>query len=93
VGLKAVDRSTRLRAGAHLLARGADARLENDEGHVTSVAFSPTLGQWLGLGLLKNGPKRHGERVRAYDPVRNGDVEVEVVAPVFFDPEGTRLKQ
>jgi sarcosine oxidase subunit alpha len=30
--------------------------------------------------------------VRAYDPVRNGDVEVEVVSPIFFDPEGARLK-
>src|SRR6185369_11024800 len=44
VGLKPVDRSARLRAGAHFLAPGADARLENDEGHVTSVAFSPMLG-------------------------------------------------
>jgi len=88
-----VDRSTRLRAGAHLLARGADARLENDEGHVTSVAFSPMLGHWVGLGLLKNGPARHGERVRAYDPIRSGDVEVEIVSPIFFDSEGARLKQ
>jgi sarcosine oxidase subunit alpha len=29
--------------------------------------------------------------VRAYDPVRNGDVEVEVCDPVFFDPQGARL--
>ena len=43
------------------------------------------------LGLIKGGSSRIGERVRAYDPVRNGDVEVEVCAPVFVDPEGTRL--
>jgi heterotetrameric sarcosine oxidase alpha subunit len=92
VGLKPVDRSVRLRAGAHFLPLGAEARLDNDEGHMTSVAFSPMLGHWVGLGLLKNGPTRHGERVRAYDPVRNGDVEVEVVPPVFFDPDGVRLK-
>lgn len=92
VGLKPVDQGARLRAGAHFLARGAEARLANDEGHVTSVAFSPMAGSWVGLGLLKNGPRRHGERVRAYDPVRNGDVEVEIVSPVFFDPEGARLK-
>jgi sarcosine oxidase subunit alpha len=29
--------------------------------------------------------------VRAYDPVRNGDVEVEVCNPAFVDPQGARL--
>jgi methylglutamate dehydrogenase subunit C len=55
------------------------------------VAFSPMLGHWIGLGVLARGPRRIGERVRAYDPVRDGDVEVEICNPVFFDPEGVRL--
>jgi sarcosine oxidase subunit alpha len=42
--------------------------------------------------MLANGPTRHGERVRAFDPVRDGDAEVEVVAPSFIDPEGARLR-
>jgi glycine cleavage system aminomethyltransferase T len=67
-------------------------RLENDQGYVTSVAYSPTLGHWIGLGLLSRGPRRIGERIRAYDPVRSGDVQVEVVAPVFLDPEGLRVQ-
>jgi methylglutamate dehydrogenase subunit C len=58
---------------------------------MTSVAFSPMLGHWIGLGVIARGPQRIGKRVRAYDPVRNGDVEVEICNPVFFDPEGTRL--
>jgi len=41
--------------------------------------------------LLKDGPQRIGERVRAYDPVRNGDAEVEICHPTFFDPERVRL--
>ena len=44
------------------------------------------------LAMLANGPARHGERVRAYDPVREGDVTVEVVPPCFIDPEGARLR-
>ncbi len=64
---------------------------ENDEGYVTSVAFSPMLGHWIGLGLIKNGLARIGEVVRAYDPIRGRDTEVEIVSPIFFDPEGTRL--
>jgi sarcosine oxidase subunit alpha len=91
VGFLPVDRGARLRAGAHFIPVGAAATAENDEGHMTSVAFSPMLKCWIGLGVLTRGPQRIGERVRAYDPVRNGDVEVEICNPVFFDPEGARL--
>jgi len=92
VGLRPVNREDRLRAGAHLIPKGAEATAANDQGYVTSIAFSPSLGQWLGLGLLANGPQRHGELVRAYDPVRAGDVEVEACPPCHFDPEGARLR-
>jgi heterotetrameric sarcosine oxidase alpha subunit len=91
VGFLPVDRTARLRAGAHFIPVGAAVAAENDEGYMTSVAFSPMLKCWIGLGVLTRGPQRIGERVRAYDPVRNGDVEVEICNPVFFDPEGARL--
>ena len=45
----------------------------------------------VGLGLLARGASRLGETVRAYDPLREEDVAVEVVWPVFVDPEGVRL--
>jgi sarcosine oxidase subunit alpha len=91
VGVKPTVAGVRLRAGAHFLPLGAAATAENDQGYMTSTAFSPTLGHWIGLGLLSNGPQRMGEQIRAYDPVRGGDVVVEVVNPVFVDPEGARL--
>ena len=90
-GFKPVDRAARLRAGAHFLPLGAEAVAANDEGYMTSVAFSPTLGHWIGLGFLRRGPQRGGERVRAFDPVRGADVEVEVCDPIFVDPERVRL--
>ena len=92
VGLRPLDPTERVRAGAHLLPVGAAETAANDEGHVTSAAYSPALGHWIALGLLKGGPQRAGEHVRAYDPVRNSDVEVEVCPPVFVDPEGERLR-
>jgi sarcosine oxidase subunit alpha len=92
VGVQPVDRNTRLHAGAHFLALKAEPSLANDEGHITSVAYSPMLRHWIGLGLLARGPQRLGERVRAYDPLRGNDIEVEVVSPTFFDPEGSRLQ-
>jgi methylglutamate dehydrogenase subunit C len=91
VGFKPVDRTQRLRAGAHFLPVGATAVADNDQGYMTSVAFSPTLDHWIGLGLLQNGRGRLRERVRAYDPVRDGDIEVEICDPVFIDPERVRL--
>lgn len=91
VGFIPANAPERLRAGAHLLPVDAAATFENDEGYLTSVAYSPTLKHWIGLGLLKQGPSRVGQHVRAYDPVRGGDVEVKIVSPVFVDPQGTRL--
>ena len=91
-GFRPVDRSQRLRAGAHFLPKDAGNYASNDQGYMTSVAYSPMCGHWIGLGLIQNGSKRIGEVVRAYDPVRNGDTLVEIVSPVFFDPEGERLR-
>jgi sarcosine oxidase subunit alpha len=91
VGVKPKDLSARLTAGAHFIPLGKIASAEHDEGYVTSAAFSPSLGHWIGLGLLAGGTKRAGETLCASDPVRNLDVEVEVCEPVFLDPEGARL--
>jgi sarcosine oxidase subunit alpha len=92
VGIRPVDQAMRLRAGAHFVPEGAEAVARNDQGYVTSVAFSPSLGHWIGLGLLARGPERLGQRVRAYDPVRGGDTLLEVCSPVFIDPQGERLR-
>jgi sarcosine oxidase subunit alpha len=92
VGLKPVDSTARLRGGAHFLPLGAAAAMENDQGYMTSVAYSPTCGHWIGLGLLARGPQRIGDRVRAWDGLRGEDIEVEVCHPVFVDPEGERLR-
>jgi sarcosine oxidase subunit alpha len=92
VGLRPVKAGTRALPGAHLVPAGASASAENDQGHVTAAAFSPTLGQWIALGLLSRGPERHGERVYAADPLRGQHTLVEVCDPVFIDPKGERLR-
>jgi len=92
IGLAPVDPAILLRAGAHLLGRGAAPIAANDQGYVTSAAWSPTLGHSIALGLLRHGPDRHGEIIIVHDPVRGADVEAVVCHPVFVDPEGSRVR-
>ncbi len=92
VGFKPVDRAQPLLAGSHFIARGAEANMDNDQGWMSSVAFSPSLGHSIGLGLIERGHERMGEVVRAVNPARGRDVEVEIVSPHFYDPEGERLR-
>jgi len=91
VGIKPVDPEARLGSGAHLLPLGGTASAAHDEGYVTSVACSPTLGHWIGLGFLKRGPDRLGECIRVYDPLRGSDLPAQVCSPAFVDPAGERL--
>ncbi|QBF31213.1 sarcosine oxidase subunit alpha family protein [Thalassococcus sp. S3] len=92
VGLKPVGAVKQLTAGAHLFEAEAEAVRINDQGYVTSVGYSPTLGTMLGLGFLKNGPDRYGETVKMVDHLRGVETLCEVVNPVFFDPEGGRVR-
>ncbi|BAI74488.1 sarcosine oxidase, subunit alpha (plasmid) [Azospirillum sp. B510] len=92
VGFRPLDRAQQLRAGAHLIPVGAVAEAANDQGYLTSVAWSPTLGHSIGLGFLANGQSRLGERVRAVDLLRGADIEVEICNPVFVDPQGEKLR-
>lgn len=59
---------------------------------MTSVTFSPILDIWIGIGFLKNGRNRIGEKVRAVDFLRGSDTLVEICHPIFFDQEGKRLR-
>ena len=92
VGLVPTGAVKKLTAGAHLFDAGAAPVRENDQGYITSVGFSPTLGHFLGLGFLKDGRARHGEEIRMVDHVRQIETTCQVVDPVFFDPEGGRAR-
>ena len=91
-GFRPVDHARRLHAGAHFVPLGKHPTADDDQGYMTSVAFSPVLGSWIGLGLISRGRERWGERVRAYDPLRGQDVEVEIGNPVAYDPDGGRQR-
>ncbi len=92
MGFRPLDRSREVAAGAHLFARGRPATMANDEGWLTSVAYSPELRSSIALGFIKRGQERLGEVVIANDPIRNSRIDVEIVSPHFVDPEGERLR-
>ena len=92
MGFIPVNKDKNLTAGSHLFSIGKKFNLDNDEGWLTSVAFSPTLGHSIGLGYLKSGSERKGEKIMSVDLLNNNTFEVEVVSPHFVDPEGARLR-
>jgi len=92
VGLRPVDASDPLTAGAHLFEPGAEAVRVNSQGYITSVAWSPTLATYLGLGFLRDGRARLGQRVRLVDHMRKIEVLCDVSDPVAFDPDGGRVR-
>jgi sarcosine oxidase subunit alpha len=92
VGIKPIDHNAVIRSGAHLLEPDRRTIAAHDLGHVTSSAWSPTLGHSIGLALVSGGRERMGQRLRLYDPVRNGDMPVELCSPIFYDPEGAKVR-
>jgi sarcosine oxidase subunit alpha len=92
IGLKPVGAVKQLTAGAHLFEEGAAPVAANDLGYVTSVGFSPTMGSFIGLGFLSDGPSRIGDRMKMVDHLRGVETLVEICDPVFHDPEGEKLR-
>jgi heterotetrameric sarcosine oxidase alpha subunit len=93
VGLKPLDPTISLTAGAHFIAVGAASTAENDEGWVTSVAYSPHLKTYIGLGYIRSGSKRHGDIVRAVNLLGDQDIRVKLTSQHFYDADGTRLHE
>ena len=69
VGIHPVDKADRIRTGSHLLKKDDPPSMANDQGYISSVAWSPMSGKWVGLALLANGRARHGEVVKIFDGV------------------------
>ncbi|MBT8459363.1 MAG: sarcosine oxidase subunit alpha, partial [Boseongicola sp.] len=92
VGLKPVDPKDSLTAGAHFFKPGDPEDMAHDQGWMTSVAYSPELGYSIGLGFLKQGNERHGEKIRGFSPIRGQDIVLEVCSPHHIDPEGDRQR-
>ena len=90
VGIKPVDREQTFHAGAILCDKDKVEGL--GDGWITAVTHSPALGHWIGLGFISGGYENwEGKTLVAADPVRKGNIEVEVCSPHMYDPKGERM--
>ncbi|UVK48357.1 sarcosine oxidase subunit alpha (plasmid) [Mesorhizobium sp. AR07] len=91
VGVMPLDAKQTFSTGSHILAKDAVATLENDQGYITSSAYSPHVGSTIGLALVKHGPERHGEEVVVWNGLRGEFTAARLCNPVFVDPQNERL--
>jgi sarcosine oxidase subunit alpha len=89
VGLKAKDGRTVIDEGAQICETPGQRPPMQLIGHVTSSYAAATVGFPIALAMIAGGRARLGATL--YVPMPNGDIEVEVTSPVFYDPEGARI--
>jgi sarcosine oxidase subunit alpha len=90
VGLVSLD-DRAINGGSHVVESLDGEKAVQSLGHVTAACFSPALGKFIALALVKNGRDRIGQRAFITDPLRNRSGPVEIVHHVFVDPEGKRM--
>lgn len=86
VGLEVVG-DVGARAGSLLFPNSGEI---TGHGWVSSTSYSPALGKYIALGLLKNGRDRIGETIRIASFVDDQLLTAKVVSHHFYDPEGKR---
>ncbi|WLS10196.1 sarcosine oxidase subunit alpha (plasmid) [Shinella sumterensis] len=91
VGIMPLDPAPGFRTGSHILAKNAEATLENDQGYITSSCYSPHVGSTIGLALVRRGRERHGEEIMVWNGLRGEFTPGRICAPVFFDAANEKL--
>jgi glycine cleavage system aminomethyltransferase T len=89
VGVRAVDGHSKFLAGAQLTTPEEHVR---SSGYITSSAYSPSCGEWIGLALLSRQQAQEGNALLARDPLRSAETRVRVTSTVHYDPNGERMR-
>lgn len=90
VGVVSLDNRP-LNGGAHIVEELDEENPHGSIGHITACCYSPMLGKYIALALVKAGTALLGTRAFVSDPLRKRFGSVEIVSNHFFDPEGSRM--
>jgi glycine cleavage system aminomethyltransferase T len=91
VGLECLDSGAKLRGGAILFAQDEPIQ-GHGRGYVTSVTWSIVLQKTIALALYTGGLRHEGQEIVCAYPLRNEQVRARIVAPLFIDPTGERMR-
>ena len=92
VGVVPLDKKTMIPEGSHLVTN-SNASLPNPKlGHISASCWSVEYNNPFSLAILKDGKKKIGEKLFAVSPLRNKNIEVEIVSSHYVDPKGERVR-
>lgn len=91
VGLRSSDDTTILPEGTQLIDEPGPRTPQPMCGHVTSSYWSACLGHPIALALVAGGRARKGQTIYAALAGRD-PLPVEIVSPVFYDPDSERQR-
>jgi len=95
VGIIPLDKSQFIEEGQHVVECKSLPRMIKTPvpylGHITSSYHSPNLNHCISMALIKGGNKLIGTKLFVSTSNGTKNIPVEVVNPVFIDPENKRL--
>ena len=95
VGIVPLDKSKFIEEGQHIVeCQTLPSKIKAPVpylGHITSSYHSPNLEHCISMALIKGGNKLMGSKLFVSTPNGTKNIPVEVVNPVFIDPENKRL--
>jgi len=92
VGVVPLDKKSMIPEGSHLV-RDSNASLPNPKlGYISASCWSVEYNNPFSLAILKDGKKRIGEKLFALSPLKNKNIEVEIVSSHYVDSKGERVR-
>ena len=95
VGILAVDKSKIIEEGQHVVESSSiPSKIKFPVkylGHITSSYHSPTLNHYVAMAMIEGGNDLIGKKFYVTQNQSSENISVEIVKPVFLDPENKRL--
>jgi len=92
VGVVPLDKKSMIPEGSHLVS-DSNASLPNPKlGHISASCWSVEYNNPFSLAILQDGKKRIGEKLFALSPLKNKNIEVEIVSSHYVDSKGERVR-